>query len=279
MWLEELPEGRAWLRELPRLVQDCAARWRLELGEPFPYAFASVALPARCEDGSDAVLKVQFPDDEGAHEAAALAVWDGRGAVRLLAYDEERRALLLERCRPGTSLAEIPADAALDVLAGLLPRLWAPAAGPFRSVTELAPGWAAGIEAGWGRTGRPFERDLVDAALDALTALPGSQGEQVLVNQDLHAQNVLGAEREPWLVIDPKPLVGEREFSLVPIVRGAELGESRADVLGRLDRLTGELGLDRERVRGWTLAHTLAWGFDGGETNPWHVQVARWLAR
>ena len=50
----------------------------------------------------------------------------------------------------------------------------------------------------------------------------------MLVNQDLHADNILSATREPWLVIDPKPLAGEREFGVAAIVRGGELGHSRA---------------------------------------------------
>ena len=85
----------------------------------------------------------------------------------------------------------------------------------------------------------------------ALEELAPTQGEQVLIHQDLHADNVLAAQREPWLVIDPKPLVGEREFSLAPIIRSVELGHSRRAVVERLDRLSSELGLDRERARGW----------------------------
>ncbi|HYY76004.1 MAG TPA: aminoglycoside phosphotransferase family protein [Gaiellaceae bacterium] len=83
----------------------------------------------------------------------------------------------------------------------------------------------------WEKAGRPFERELLDATLDALRALPGTQGEQVMVNQDLHADNVLAAEREPWLAIDPKPLVGEREFGIAGLVRAFELGHSRRGVL------------------------------------------------
>jgi streptomycin 6-kinase len=98
----------------------------------------------------------------------------------------------------------------------------------------------------------------------------------VLVNQDLHADNVLAAEREPWLLIDPKPLAGEREFGVASIVRGQELGHSRGSVLHRLDRVSAELGLDRERVRLWTMAHTVAWGFDG-EPLPGHIEAAAWL--
>ena len=97
------------------------------------------------------------------------------------------------------------------------------------------------------------------------------------MNQDLHGENVLAAEREPWLVIDPKPLAGEREFSLAPIVRGAELGHSRAQVVRRLDTLATCLGLDRERARLWTLGQTLAWGCEGERVTD-HLETARWLS-
>ena len=221
----------------------------------------------------DVVLKVQFPDRESEHEADALRVWDGDGAVRLLDHDPERRALLLERARPGTPLSELEADDALDVAIGLLPRLWKPAGAPFRPLADEAAWWVSYLPDEWEQAGRPFERRLLDAALDALEGLAPTQGEQVLLHQDLHAGNVLRAEREPWLVIDPKPLAGEREFGIAALVRGGELGDARRDVLHRLDRLTAELGLDRDRARGWALGQTIAWGIrhDG------HARIARWL--
>jgi streptomycin 6-kinase len=273
-WLRRSEAGRAWLAELPRVVTECAAQWELRLGEPFPYAYASLAIPGLLPDGNEAVLKVQFPDRESEHEAAALARWDGDGAVRLLAHDPERHALLLERCVPGTPLAELGQDGALDVLIGLLPRLWKAAGSPFRPLAEEAAWWAADL-AERERAGRPFESALLDTALEALQTLPGSQGEHVLLHQDLHAENVLRAGREPWLVIDPKPLAGEREFAVAPIVRSLELGHSRRHVVGRLDRLTGELGLDRERARLWSLAQTIAWSF--GSRYRQHIETARWL--
>src|SRR5438132_4904412 len=118
-WLEESAEGRAWLEQVPARVAECAERWSLRVGEPFAYASASLAIPATGSDGTRVVLKIQFPHREGEHEAAALALHDGDGAARLLAYDEERRALLLERCEPGTPLHELELDDALDVITGL----------------------------------------------------------------------------------------------------------------------------------------------------------------
>lgn len=276
-WLHTFEEGRAWLEALPRLLDECAQEWSLQLGPPFPYAYASLALEAMLPEGNDVVLKIQFPDRESEHEAAALAQWDGEGAVRLLAYDSERRALLLERCNPGTPLSELDQDGALDVMVGLLPRLWKPAGEPFRSLAHEAKCWAGCLPEKWERAGKPFERYLLDAALDALKGLPVSQGEQVLLHQDLHADNVLLAEREPWLVIDPKPLAGEREFGIAALVRGGELGEGRHLMLHRLERLTTELDLDPDRARGWALAQTLAWAFEGDEVILPMVQCVRWL--
>jgi streptomycin 6-kinase len=276
-WVRRVPAGREWLRVLPDRLAECVERWSLRIGRPFPYAMASLAVPAQLADGTPAVLKLQYPDRDSEHEAVALGHWAGEGSVRLLAHDPERRALLVERCRPGGPLHELPPEAALGVVAGLLPRLWRPAGHPFTPLAEEAAGWAERMPAEWERAGRPYERRLLDAALGLLTELAPSQGEQVLVNQDLHAGNVLRATREPWLVIDPKPLAGEREFGVVAIVRGGELGHSPDAVRYRLDRLTAELGLDRERVWGWTIVHTLAWSVAEGQVFTNQVEVVRWL--
>jgi streptomycin 6-kinase len=268
-WLKGSEDGRLWLDELPRAVEESAEHWNVRLGEPFPYAFTSLAIPGRSEDGTDVVLKVQHVDRETEHEALALRHWNGDGAILLLDEFSARHALLLERCIPGTP---VPPDQALDVLVGLLPRLWKPATSPpFRTLADEAAHWTATLSAR-----RNFNPRLVDAALDAIRYLAPSQGEEVLLHQDLHGRNVLAAQREPWLVIDPKPLVGEREFGLAPIIRSQELGAGKREARRRLDRLTSELGLDRERARQWCIAQTVAWSVGDGYVAD-HVQVVEWL--
>jgi streptomycin 6-kinase len=220
------------------------------------------------------VLKIQTPHRESEHEADALALWDGDGAARLLAHDREEHALLIERCVPGTPLSEAGQDVALDVFVDLLPRLWKPAGLPFRQLAEEAAWWAEYLP----RQDWTMAPEVLAAAREALGELPSTQGEPVLLNQDLHAENVLAAQRERWLVIDPKPLVGEREFGVAPIVRSFELGHSKRDVLYRFDRLTSDLGLDRERARGWTIAQTAAWSWES-HYNARHVETARWLLK
>lgn len=267
-WLAREKTGPEWLEALPRLVSEAVQRWDLTLGEPYTRAQVSYVVPA----GPDVVLKVPWPHPECRYEAEAVALWDGDGAVRLVAHDPASGAMLLERCVPGTPLSTV------EPLVGLLPRLWKPAGAPFISLRDEALDWAARLVPRWEKAGRPFERRLVDAALDLLPALASSQGEQVLLHQDLHGDNVLAAQREPWLVIDPKPLAGEREFGLASIVRAPEFGYSREQMWYRLDMLTAELGLDRERALGWTIGQTVAWAFeDDGWVSDTHPETVRWL--
>ena len=265
-----------WLESVPDLVAECVDEWELRLGEPYEPGAAGYAVRAELPDGRHAVLVLVYPHRESEHEADALAFWNGDGAVQLLARDDGRSAMLLERCEPGTTLAAAGPDVALDVLIALLPRLWVEAGEPFHTLEDEAIWWICYLPEQWERSGRAVERRLVDAGVDALSSLSRSQGEQVLLHQDLHGDNVLAAEREPWLAIDPKPLSGEREFAVAPIVRSFELGHSKRDVLHRLDRLTNDLGLDRERARGWTIGQTMAWAFDS-DYDSTHLDTVRWL--
>ena len=276
-WINREPEGREWLRRLPERVDQCAANWGLTLSAPYPNSYVSIVFPATRRNGSRAVLKIQYPHRESDYEHEALRLWNGHGAARLLGHDQSRHALLLERCEPGEHLSARSADEALAVFIGMLPRLWIPAAEPFRSLFDESAGWIAELPESWERAGRPFERAMLDTALDSLQQLRMTQREALLIHQDLHADNVLRATREPWLAIDPKPLVGERAFSLAPIIRSYELGHSRQAVIARLDRLTSALGVDRERARLWAMGQTLAWSFFGSTSMEGHVQTARWL--
>jgi streptomycin 6-kinase len=259
------------------LAAECAERWSLELEPPSAASNASLVIPA-----GDAILKLNPPDEESEHEADALAAWDGDGAVRLLAHDRERRALLIERCRPGTTLWELEDDRAGDVVASLLPRLWKPPLPQYRLLADVAARWVDELPDKWVLHGCPFERRLLDETVSALRELGPSQGILVTANEDLHAGNVLRAAREPWLVIDPKPIAAERDFTLVSMVRDRPqdvlTGERPSKRLARrLDLLATSLELDRERLRRWTIAHTIAWGFDPDGFLPGHAAIARLL--
>ena len=255
-----------WLDDLPVLVSECASEWGLELEAPIDSPH-SLVVPA-----GEVVLKLNAPSHfEADHEAEALARWGGQGAVRLVARDDGRRAFVCERCRPGTELADSDTDD-VAVVSELLPRLGQLPVEPhpFRTLASEAERWADEVPARYVATGRPFEQALVDVALDVYRSVDLSAG--WLVDQDLHGGNVLRAVREPWLVIDPKPLVGEREIDGVGLLRNAD---SRTSVRRWLDAF-GELGLDRERARGWGVAHAIAWAWDASSGwSEWSVEAAR----
>jgi streptomycin 6-kinase len=222
--------------ELWKAARACAERWGLELEEPLLDG-AALVVPA-----GDAVLKVNSEwHFEAEFEADALELYGGRGAVRLLARDAEQRALLLERCRPGT-----PAGDDVETVAALLPRLALEVHGPhpFRLLSDEAARWARELPQ------RYPPSDLLDAALAVFRSVDAEA--RWLVNQDLHGENVLRAEREPWLLIDPKPLVGEREIDGVGLLRNAAEPRRWVDALV-------ELGYDRDRLWQWGFAHALAW--------------------
>lgn len=233
-------------------------RWQLTLGEEYAPGAAGRAFRVMCADGTPAVLKYVHPHRESELEAEALLRWDGDGAVRV--YDHDGQWILMERCEPGTPLSRLPTEQAMDVVVGLLPRLWKDATG-FTTVEDEIELWAG-------------EGYLSGDVLALARELAASQGERVLVSQDLHGDNVLAARREPWLATDPKPLAAERELQAAPIVRSPELGHSQRQLLYRLDRLT-ELGLDRERMLAWTIVHTTAWS--EGLTIRDHLDVLEWL--
>ncbi len=274
---ERLAEGwrheREWLERLPQLVAECAAEWGLELEAPFDTPH-SLVVPAGAT-----VLKLNAPSHfEADHEADALACWEGQGAVRLLARDDERRALLLERCVPGGTLAEANVDEA-PIVTALLAGLpgTPPPAHAFRLLADEADRWAEEVPQRWDDGGRPFERSLLDVALDVFRNV--DRGASRLVNQDLHGWNVLRSEREAWLVIDPKPLVGERELDGVGPLRNAGFSADSA-VVGRWLDVLADLGMDRGRLRGWGLAHALAWGTDAeGRWSERSIAAARTISR
>ncbi|MGQ0831269.1 MAG: aminoglycoside phosphotransferase family protein [Microthrixaceae bacterium] len=250
---------RAWLDGLGPTVDALCERWSLEVGSPFqPGGRTAWVAPARRRDGTDAVLKVAWRHDEALHEADGLQAWRGEGAVHLLDrldVDAQTTALLLERCNPGTPLSQRPAPEQDEVIAGLLPRLWVePLAGhPFRSLQEMCDRWADGYERKSVDERRSVDRGVAREGIALLRALATSADRYVLLCTDLHAGNVLAADREPWLVIDPKPYVGDPSYDAVQHLLNCP-DRLRADPLGLVARVAGLLDLDKERVRLWLFA-------------------------
>lgn len=271
----QTPERTAWLQRLPAAVRELEERWQISLGRPVEAASAAWVAPAARDDGGPAVLKLSMPHYEGRHELHGLRFWSGDPAVRLLEADEERNAMLLERCEPGTPLRELPEADQDAVIAGLLRRVWRTPdpPQPFRPLSEMTARWCE--EARAGADGWP-DRELAREGLRLFEELPASAPRETLLATDLHAGNVLRARREPWLVIDPKPFVGDPAYDATQHLLNCP-GRMRSDPDGTIHRFAGLLGVDRRRVRLWTFARAaVEWG-RGGDEGLW-TGIARSLA-
>jgi streptomycin 6-kinase len=278
----------AWLDALPALAARYLRRWRLApAGEPMHGATA-VVLPVRGPGGTGAVLKLGWPHPESEHEALALRVWAGRGAVRLLDCDERDGVLLLQRLEAAVSLDSVPAAAAVQVLAGLLRRLSVPAPAGLRSMAAVARRWREELPAESARLGDPVPARLLAAAVAACDELGPSAG-AAMVNEDLHYSNVLhnpaAAPRgsgQAWLVIDPKVLTGDPEYGVIPMLwnRFEETG-GVAGLPARFAAVVATAGLDADRARGWTLLRavdTWLWALARGgfPDAAVYAAIARW---
>ena len=274
-------EGRhQWLATvLPEVIRQAQHMWSLTIGPPFqPGGQTAWVAPARDAAGADLVLKVAWPHPEAAHEADGLRAWAGQGAVRLHAAHDfgEAYALLIERCRPGMELSGRPEPEQDTVIAALLRRLWI-RPGPahrFRSLELMCHQWADRFEQSMA-TGRASTLDpgLARAGIALFRELPATPGPRVLLCTDLHAGNVLAAAREPWLVVDPKPHVGDPAYDPLQHMLNCE-ERLHADPRSLARRMAGLLDLDPDRVLAWLFARCVQ------ESAEWPAlaSVARTLA-
>lgn len=255
---QKTPERAAWLAQLPKIVDDLEKRWSLTLSAPFGGKDVSCAWVAAVAlaDGTSAVLKLSMPHMEGEHEIAGLRFWNGDPTARLLEADDHLGAMLLERCEPGTALRRL-AEAEQDVIiTQLLKRLWRLPVSqrPFRHLSALTAYWSEETLASAGQWSDP---GLVREGLRLFTELPRTSPTEALLATDLHAGNVLRAKREPWLVIDPKPFIGDPAFDATQHLFNCQ-ERLRSDPDGTIRRFADLLGVDEERVRLWTFARIAA---------------------
>jgi streptomycin 6-kinase len=271
------PEGTAWLEELPNVLHEIKERWSLTLETPFDSEAVSCSYVAKVvrKDGTPAVLKLGMPHMEGQHEIEGLRFWDGNPTVRLYEADEELNAMLLERCNPGMALRGEAEDEQDAVISSLLRRLWRKPTGPhrFRPLSALMEYWSAATVA---RIDEWPDRALVREGLELFKELPRSTSREVVLATDLHAGNVLRAEREFWLAIDPKPFLGDPAYDATQHLFNCQ-ARLRSDVHGTIRKFAEFLGVDHGRVRLWMFARCAAEPRDDWSNRDW-TEVARALA-
>jgi streptomycin 6-kinase len=270
------PLSQEWadfLDGLPKRVAELLDEWDLTRDGAVLHGFCSVVLPVRTTSGRPAVLKVGVPDPEHEHEALALQHWHGNGTVELLRADPKRFALLLERLHP-EDLHDLWDLEACEVVAGFYPRIHVPALPQLRTLTSFVETWTDQLE----RLPRnaPVPRRMVEQAVSlARDFVTDESSNGRIVHGDLHYANVLAADREPWLVIDPKPVSGDPHYELAPMLwnRWEELeGDVRGGVRRRFHALVDAAGFDEDRARDWVVVrmmHNAMWAIQDGDPHDW----------
>jgi streptomycin 6-kinase len=254
------PARVEWLAALPDRVEELTERWGLDLGDPFePGGNCSWVAPAVDRDDRDVVLKVAWQHSEALHEAEGLDALRGDAAVEVYAFEHLNRdttAMLLERCRPGTELRGRPEAEQHVVVTDLLRSVWAvdlPSDHPFRPLSVMADDWVVHAEARLATDPGRLDGGLAREGLALFRELSRPAPTDVLLVTDLHAGNVLSGTRRPWLLIDPKPYIGDPHYDLLQHLLNCN--ESlQADPIGLLTEVADRAGLDAGRVRQWLFA-------------------------
>lgn len=268
--------GRAWIEALPAIIAQCEASWDITVETPFSLSM-NYAAPATKADGTPVVLKVIAPYLDADNEYLVLQHYAGHGAIRLLARDESTSAMLLERCLPGDELATLfpeRDDDATAIAGETMRKLWhaLPASHPYPTLTEwtgvmdrIGTIWQGGLP--------PMDQYIIDAAIALRKDLLDSTAETVLLHADFHHHNVLRAEREPWLVIDPKGIAGERAYEPSPMFYNplgqwhGGIADGAAFVRRRAEIICERAGLDQQRVLAWAVVQCVisdAWTYESG---------------
>ncbi|QUQ69059.1 aminoglycoside phosphotransferase family protein [Kutzneria sp. CA-103260] len=262
-------DATRWLLGLPELAAEYLDRWDLTPDGAPLNGFCSVVQPVRLPDGRPAMLKLGLLHEESEHEWLALSLWDGDGAVRLLAHDADDGVLLLERLRP-ECLTSQPIEQALVIAGTLRKRLRRPAPHRMRTLRASAARWAEKLPRAEG-----LPRRIIDEAVDHCRTL-GPVALDEMVNEDQHFDNILAGDREPWLVIDPKVLAGDPEFGLATLLWN-RFEPDRVE--HRLATLVEIEELDAAKARAWTFVSAVVnWADADGWVNDTCQAIATTLA-
>lgn len=270
--------GADWARQLPRLIDECVQRWELSMDGAAMCGHAGIVLPVR-RAAESAVLKITWPHPEAAHEHLALRAWGGRGAVRLLAADPSRWALLLERLDGSRTLRREPLDDACATIGALLRALDIPALPQLDTLSGYAAELAASLDDGL----QMLPPRFVDHARGLLRDLTSSpEVDSRLTHTDLHYANVLHGRRHEWLAIDPKPLAADPAYAVAPALwnRWPEAldGSIRWNLRRRLEIICEAAGVDEDRAKAWTIIREVDNARSGGDGPDGHDRVTMAVA-
>jgi streptomycin 6-kinase len=271
------PGWQPWIDTLPRLVRDVMGEWGLSYDGAPMSGYGSLVLPVRMADGRPAAAKFAWPHDEEEHEHLLMQALHGDGMALLYRADPRRHAMLLERLDFTRDLNSVEVIEACEIIAALYERIHIPAMPQLKPLSSYIARWSDDLSRV--ATAAPIPRRLVEQALALgadFVADPATVGRAI--HGDLHYENVLAGEREPWIVIDPKPMSGDPHYEVAPLLwnRWDEVigsGDARHAIRARFHTVVDAAGLDEARARDWVVVrmiHNAMWAIndDPGLADP-----------
>jgi streptomycin 6-kinase len=256
-------------------IQQHAREWRVIHEVPFETESSLIAFGKR--DHMSVVLKVARQAGDEWRSGEILDAFDGQGVARV--YEQAPGCVLLERLRPGYSLANLTLkrrdEAATDILAEVIQQMSARSSS--MSPLGLPPAcatvqdWAKAFARYIATGDDQIPSDLVAAGQHVYLNLCASQRRPILLHGDLQHYNVLFDSDRGWLAIDPKGVIGEIECEVGAFLRNPferpELFVSRSTIARRLKQLAKKLNLDYERALAWSFAQAVLsaiWSIEDG---------------
>lgn len=261
-------DGSRWLEALPNLVDEYVSRWKLKVSGHFDELSFNFVLPVERENGAAAVLKLGLHSHGRLREVAALNHFSGNGAIRVFECDQKTGASLLERAIPGQSLKALflnnEEEKVNRVASAIISQLQSVPSpndlSPFKDVAEWGKGFLQFLEA---RTDLPEELTTnILEAHNSFQDLVRTTSKKVVLHADLHHSNILSAERNSYVAIDPKGMYGDPVYELGAWIRNPmpeilEASDLDNIFIGRICTMSDTLKFDRKRT--WRWAYSQAW--------------------
>ncbi len=252
--------GKQWLEKLPSLIEFCESQYNLILTKPIPRLSYNYIVEAIREDGTAVIAKFLCPDPQAEYEIYALRLMACDAVVKLYEYDSQHRIAILEKLTPGEVLTDCDDDEAAAIVAELIAKLSKPYSQettPFPTTRALFKRLEQPVQ-----LPKDFPQALIDQAKQIADELHQSLGKPVLLHGDLHHENILSCGNNQWCAIDPKGMIGEREYEVGAFLRNPIVKTNQPDITveqqqKRIALFSEMLNFDKQRLAAWGFAQAV----------------------
>jgi streptomycin 6-kinase len=275
-------KGKTWLNTLPTILEALAASWQLTSMTPVDNMTFNYVAKAIFKNQL-VVLKVSFDEASIMDEKKALNYFDGNASIRLIDYNQQYHALLLQQAVPGTTLKSfypMEVEFVMDCYVRTMQELHNkpfPTKHDFRHISD----WLKAIDKAMSDS---IPKELLNKAIHLKNKLLSSPSKQFVLHGDLHHDNIL-KDGDDWLAIDPKGIIGEAAFEIAAFdfISNREMAD-RQDIKklfdARIELISNQSDLDYQRIKDWVFVRLIlsaVWSIEDNCDPSWAIELASYL--